>query len=204
MDRIRRLIPLLLVVMALSGCGTGPPIHYYTVAIPAAPDPSTYIYPVTLLVGRIEAPAILQNGLIAYRTGVNEVGTYQYRRWVESPADMLKTNLIRLLRASGDYQSVTELGSASGGAFVVRGNLYDFEEVDSGANIAALVSMEFTLYDRKTGLSLWSHFYSQSEPVQGNEISAVVAAMDRNLERGLKEVSAGLADYFSKTHAGKS
>ena len=57
--------------------------------------------------------------------------------------------------------------------------------------------MEFELYDRKSGKVVWSHFYSQSEPVQGKEISAVVTALDLNLDRGLKEVAAGLNQYFS-------
>ncbi|HEY6293111.1 MAG TPA: ABC-type transport auxiliary lipoprotein family protein [Terriglobia bacterium] len=204
MDRITRLMLLSLLAMALSGCGTGPPIRYYTVQIPATADPSTHVYPVALLVGRIEAATVLQDGPIVYRTGVNEIGTYQYRRWVEPPADMLRAKLIRLLRASGDYQSVTELGSASQGEFVVRGTLYDFEEVDSGPSMAALVSMEFSLYNRKTGLNVWSHFYSQSEPVQGNDISAVVAALEHNLDRGLSQVTAGLAEYFSKNPSTKS
>ena len=56
--------------------------------------------------------------------------------------------------------------------------------------------MEFELYDRKSGKVVWTHFYSQSEPVQGKEISAVVAALDTNLDRGLKEVAAGLNQYF--------
>jgi ABC-type uncharacterized transport system auxiliary subunit len=79
---------------------------------------------------------------------------------------------------------------------VVRGRLYAFEEVDGG-NITGLVSMEFELCDRKSGKVLWSHFYSESEPVDGKKISAVVTALDLNLDRGLKEVAAGLKQYFS-------
>ena len=138
-----------------------------------------------------------------YRIGTNEIGTYQYSRWVEPPVELVKDKLIRMLRASGDYQSVTSLGSNSKGQFVVRGRLYDFEEVD-GANITGLVSMEFELYDRKSGKVVWTHFYSQSEPAQGKEISAVVTALDTNLDRGLKEVAVGLNQYFSANPVGKS
>jgi ABC-type uncharacterized transport system auxiliary subunit len=140
---------------------------------------------------------------IAYRIGTNEIGTYRYSQWSEPPVRMLKVKLIRLLRASGDYQSVGELGSNSDAQYVVRGRLYDFEEVDS-ASIAGMVSMEFDLYDRKSGKVLWSRFYSQSEPVQGKDISAVVTALDLNLDRGLKEVTAGLDQYFATTLGKKS
>jgi ABC-type uncharacterized transport system auxiliary subunit len=108
-----------------------------------------------------------------------------------------------VLRASGNYQSVTSLGSAAEGQFLVRGRLYDFEEVDGGS-ITGLVSMEFELLDRKTGKVVWTHFYSQSEPVQGKEISAIVTALDVNLGRGLKETADGLNQYFSANPAGKS
>lgn len=160
-------------------------------------------HPVSLLVGNISAPGIYLDTPIAYRTGPNEIGTYQYSRWVEPPNALLKDKLIRMLRASGDYQSVAELGSTSDGQFVLRGRLYNFEEVDS-ANIEGLVSMEFELYNRKTGKVVWSHYYSQSEPVQGKQISAVVAALDTNLDRGLKEVAAGLNQYFISNPVGKS
>jgi ABC-type uncharacterized transport system auxiliary subunit len=109
-----------------------------------------------------------------------------------------------MLRSSGAYQSVDRLGSTSGGQFVVRGHLYDFEEVDGASGITGLVSMDFQLYDRKSGKVVWSHVYSQSEPVQGKEISAIVTALDVNLERGLKEVTAGLDQYFSANPVGKS
>jgi ABC-type uncharacterized transport system auxiliary subunit len=64
--------------------------------------------------------------------------------------------------------------------------------------------MEFELYDRKSGKTLWTHFYSQSEPVQSKDISSVVTALDTNLDRGLKEVAAGLRQYFSANPVGRS
>lgn len=86
---------------------------------------------------------------------------------------------------------------------MIRGRLLDFGEID-GASITGLVSMEFELYDRKSGKVVWSHYYSQSEPVQSKEISAIVTALDANLARGLKETAAGLNAYFSSNASGKS
>jgi hypothetical protein len=42
-----------------------------------------------------------------------------------------------------------------------------------------------------------SHFYSKNEPVDGKKSSAIVTALDLNLDRGLAEVAAGLNQYFS-------
>jgi ABC-type uncharacterized transport system auxiliary subunit len=196
MNRTAGLILISLLALGLSGCGATRPIKYYTVQVPVAPTPSTDTYSVSLLVASIGGPQMFKDTPIAYRIGTNEVGTYQYSRWAEPPVEMLKGKLIGMLRASGNYQSVAGLGSTSEGQFVVRGRLYEFEEVDSGS-IGGLVSMEFELYDRKSGRVVWSHSYSRNEPVEGNKISAVVTALDFNLDRGLKEVAAGLGQYFS-------
>jgi len=201
---MRRMILFIVVLLAAAGaCGGGRPIRYYTVELPPAPQPSTSVYPITVLIGRIGAPEILQDEPIAYRSGPNEIGTYNYHHWAEPPVRMVKVILIRQLRASGKYRSVAELGSSAQGEFVLRGRLYDFEEVDAGST-AALVTMEFELFDRKTGKTFWTHFYSYREPVQGKEISDVVSALDRNLMQGLTEVVSGMDAYFSAHVPGRS
>jgi ABC-type uncharacterized transport system auxiliary subunit len=203
MKRETASILLSLIALLFCGCSSQKPIRYYSIQTSTAPPISNSQQSVSLVVGSLTGPDIFRASAIAYRVGANEIGTYQYSRWVEPPVQMVQSSLIRMLKASGNYQSVASLGSTSEGQFVVRGRLYDFEEVD-GATISGLVSMEFELYDRKSGKIVWSHFYSQSEPVEGKEISAIVSALDANLNRGLKEVAVGLNQYFSENRAGKS
>lgn len=202
MHRTKTTVLISLLALSLSGCGSSRPIKYYTLQVPSPPAISHNMFPASLLVANIGGSEIFHDTPIAYRVGSNEIGTYHYSRWEEPPVDMIRGRLIRLLKASGDYQSVAGLGSTSDGQFVVRGRLYAFEEVDGGS-IAGLVSMEFELCERKSGKVLWSHFYSQSEPVEGKTISALVAALDLNLDRGLKEVTTGLNQYFSTPVASK-
>ncbi len=204
---MRRRIPCIAVLLATLGlcaCGGGHPIKYYTVEFPPAPQPTTSVYPIALLIGRIGAPEILQDEPIAYRSGPNEIGVYDYHHWIEPPERMVRIALLRQLRSSGRYQSIAELGSLARGEFVLQGRLYDFEEVDTDGSVAALVTMEFQLLDRKDGKILWDHFYSRSEPVQGREISDVVTALNRNLDQGLSEVTSGVDAYFSSRLSGKS
>ena len=202
MQPMIRLVVTSLLALALSGCVSNRPIKYYAIQLPPAPTPARSTYPVSLLVASVNGPQLLQDTPIAYRIGTNEIGTYQYSRWSEPPVEMLRNKVIRVLQSSGDYQSVAAVGSTSQGQYVVRGRLYEFEEVDN-PSISGLVSMEFDLYDRKSGKVVWRHYYSQSEPVQGKQIAAVVAALDTNLQRGLNEVAAGIDQYFS-TNAPKS
>jgi ABC-type uncharacterized transport system auxiliary subunit len=198
MHRIIHLVRIALLALSLVGCGAPRPIKYYSVQIPAAPTAPAGTYPIDLLVGIINGPSLLRTAPIVYRTGTNQIGTYQYHRWVDPPVEIVQRKLVRMLQCSGDYQSVSGLGNGSAGELVVRGRLDEFAEVDSATSIAGQVTMEFELYNRHTGKILWSHFYSQVEPVQGKEVPDVVSALDRNLERGLKEVVAGLSQYFTK------
>lgn len=186
----------------VNACGSGHPIQYYTLELPPPPQPSTSACPVALLIGRIDAPEILQEDPIVYRSGRNAIGTYQYHQWAEPPVEMVRDRLIRQLRASGKYQSVDELGSVARGDYVLHGKLYDFEEVDTGS-ITALASMSFELFDRRTGRTVWTHYYSRSTPVEGKDIPDVVSALNNDLAQALTEVASSLDAYFSANLRGK-
>ena len=203
MRRMSRFILVSLAALLISACGSGRPIHYFTMELPPAPAPSPGVYPVTVLLGRIDAPEILMDEPIVYRSGPNEIGTYAYHQWVEPPAQMVRDMLIRLLRESGKYRAVDRLGSSVQGNYVLHGRLYNFEEVDTG-NITALVSIEMELFDRRSRKTVWSYSYTHSTAVQGKEIPDVVSALNRNIDQGLSEIASGLSAYFSASLHGKS
>ena len=191
-----QVISMALAWLIVAGCGAPHPIKYYALQIPSAPAPSMYKYPIEVLVGRVVGPSILSSEPIVYKTGANELGTYRYHRWTDAPVEMVQEKLIRLLRRSGNYKSVAASARESNSDLILRGKLYEFAEVDAD-RIGGLVTMEFELYDRKNAKLLWSHFYSQTEPVEGKTVPGVVRAIDRNLDRGLNEVVEGMALYFA-------
>lgn len=188
---------LLLLATGMAGCGAARPSKYYTLELPPASAAAANTYPVSLLVGRISAPHLYRDDRIVYRTGSTELGTYEYHRWAEPPTDMIEAMLVRVLRASGKYQSVQSLRSNARGDYIVRGRLHEFEEL-SGNALAARVVLEVELYDQKNGTTVWSHLYSHDEPVTGKDVPAVVEAMNRNAQRGLADIAAGIDQYFAK------
>jgi ABC-type uncharacterized transport system auxiliary subunit len=203
MNRASGSVVLSLFALILCGCASEKPIRYYTIQSSTAPAASSGSPQVSLLVARVSGAEFLRGTPIAYRVGNNEIGMYEFSRWVEPPVELVQINLIHALKSTGNYMSVESLGSSSEGQYVVRGRLYDFEEVD-GPSISGLVTMEFDLFDRKSGKVVWSHSYSQSQPVDSKEMAAVVGALNANLERGLQETAAGLSAYFSSNASGKS
>jgi len=158
-----------------------------------APSPDTQV---KLLIGSLSASHLYREDGIVYSSGSVEMGTYQNHRWAEPPTEMLGEVLLRELRASGHYLSVQPQRSTTSGDYVIRGRLYDFKEVD-GSPIVARVTFELEMRDVKTGATVWTHYYAHDEPVSAKDVSAVVEALDQNVQRGIKEVAAGLDQYFA-------
>lgn len=192
---------LALVLAGMGGCGATRPTSYYQLSIPAAAPASSTLdaYPVSLLVGRFTAPEIYRGDDMVYRTGPDELGIFEYHRWAASPPEMLEIIFVRRLRESGRYRSVQLLRSNSSGDYILRGRLYNFEEVE-GPPLAARVSLEVELEEASTGKILWWQSYAHDQEVPGKgaqSVSAVVEALDANVEQGIGEMMAGLDRYFS-------
>ena len=182
----------------LAGCGAARPSKYYQLTIPgeATPVAERSPYPVTLLLGPLRASHLYREDHIVYSSSGENMGTYEYQQWVEPPTEMLVDVLLRDLRASGRYRAVDVLRSNSHGDYILYGRLYDFKEI-SASSLMARLTIDLELRETKTGSTVWTHYYTHDEPVNGKDISAVVAALDRNAQRGMSELKSSLDEYFS-------
>jgi ABC-type uncharacterized transport system auxiliary subunit len=189
---------LILCLGILNGCGAARPSKFYQLTLPSdktsGADPAPF--PVTLLLGPITTSHLYRDDHIVYTSNGEAMGTYEYQRWAEPPSEMISDVLLRELQDSERFQHVYSLRSDSRGDYVLRGHLYDFREI-TGNGLAARVAFEFELRDSKTGATVWSRSYLHDEPVDGKNVPAVVAAMNRNVQSGLSEVLEGLDQYFS-------
>ncbi len=194
--RFRAILPVAAAcAVLLAGCGAARPIKYYSLDPPAV-TPAAQRLDVSLLVGRIGAPLVYRDTRIVYRTGANELGLYDEHRWAEAPALMVEEMLLQSLRNSRRYRSVQLIASNAQGDYIVRGRVERFEEVE-GKPMAARVWLHLSLYDPKSGHTVWTQNYEQDQDVAGNEMSAVVAALDQNLQRGIQELTAGIDQYLT-------
>src|SRR5712692_401715 len=183
----------------LAGCGATRPSKYYQLTIPgdnAADPPAASVYPVTILVGPLSASHLYREDHIVYSSSGENMGFYEYQRWAEPPTEMIQQVLFRSLRVSGRYRSVYSLRSSIRGDYLLHGHLYDFKEI-SGSSMAGRVSIELELRDTKTGATVWTHLYNRDEPVSGKDVSAVVAALNRNVHRAAAEFAASLDQYVT-------
>ena len=200
-----RMVPLLaplaaiVALVTLAGCGAARPSKYYQLTLPGTQSGAQAADPVpcTLLLGPLSASHLYREDRIVYSSRGEQMGTYEYQRWVEPPTEMMQEVLLRELRALGRYKAVYAERSTVNGDFLIRGRIYDFREV-SGSTMLAKVTFELEMRDLKSGSTVWNHYYSHDEPVGGKDVPAVVAALDRNVHTGVKEVLASLDRYFAE------
>lgn len=189
---------LVIGVLLASGCGAVRPSKYYQLTLPNDPGSAKAAdpLPVTLLIGRLKASHLYREDRIVYSSKNEQMGTYEYQRWAEPPTEMIDQMLMRELRASGHFAGVYTQSGEAGGDYLLHGNLFDFKEI-SGEPTLARVSLELELREMKTGSTVWTHSYSHDEPVDAKDISAVVAALSKNVQRAVNEIRGSLDEYFA-------
>lgn len=187
-----------LAITGLFGCGAVPATKYYQLSPPnSAPSATaTAPIPITLIVAMLRASPLYRNNRLVYSTGGEAMGMYEYERWAETPPQMIQDVMLRELRASGHYRAVHPFSSSARGDFILRGSLYDFKEV-SGSALAARLTLQMDLQETGTNTLVWTHYYTHDEPVAGKDVGSVVAALDRNVQQAVGEISASLNQYFA-------
>lgn len=197
MRRIQLAALVVLIAELLAGCGASRPVKYYVLDPGPAPasTPSAPI-PITLLVAHVTASHLYRDDRLVYGSGAVQLGTYEYERWAEVPAQMMQDMVIASLRNTGNYRSVSRISSNFRGDYFVRGRLDALDEVQAPV-LAARFSFELELFDPKTGVTIWSDSYTHDEPVTGKKVSDVVEALDRNVHTGLTQLTTNLGQYFA-------
>ena len=87
-------IPAFLLVMAMAGCGGAHSMQYYQLTVPTQgthpePNPSG----VSLALGPLVASHLYREDRIVYSAGTLRMGTYEFQRWSEPPAELARRTL---------------------------------------------------------------------------------------------------------------
>lgn len=179
------------------GCGAPRPIKYYALdPEPAPPASSAAPFPVTILVGRVTSSHLYRDDRLVYEADPVQLGTYEYQRWAASPVDMIQDLLISSLRSTGQFRSVSAIGSNLRGEYILRAHLTALDEVDK-PQLAAHFSIEMELYEPRAGATVWTDSYAHDEPVTGKQVSDVVEALDKNVRAGMQQLTRNLGQYFT-------
>ncbi|HEX2309756.1 MAG TPA: ABC-type transport auxiliary lipoprotein family protein [Vicinamibacterales bacterium] len=165
--------------VALGACGSVRyPAHYVLEVAPpplaAAPPPSV-LGP--LVVRELACSPYLCEGRVVYREEPHRVGFYDYHRWALNPRSALTRVLADRIRASSLFESVTVAGSPARAAYLLRGEIERFEEVDEKTSVTAICTISAEIVDVKTGRAIWRGTDSDTVPVQQRDVPAVVIGL---------------------------
>jgi cholesterol transport system auxiliary component len=196
MRRAKHALLLVGMAIAAAGCGSTRPTKYYVLDVPAAPPgvvPGKL--PVSLLVARPVTSHLYRDDRIVFGSGPVQLGTYEFERWANTPADMMQDLLINSLRATGQYRSVLRPGTNARGDYIIRSYLRALYEVDQ-PELVARFDLRVELYDPHQGAAVWSSRYFHDEPVGTKTVAGVVQALDKNVQAGMQQITSGLGQYF--------
>jgi uncharacterized lipoprotein YmbA len=109
MRRTVTTIPFSLAALAiLASCGgMGRYPNYYTLNLPAPPDPPPAENAhAAVAIREFRAPAYLRQGAMVYKPSPEQIGFYAYHRWAINPCEFVANSVIERLRASGDFARI--------------------------------------------------------------------------------------------------
>jgi ABC-type uncharacterized transport system auxiliary subunit len=174
---------------ALSGCGRVRYPAYYTLNLPAPPDPpAAENVRTSIAVRDFQSTGYLRQGPIIYRRTPEEVGFYEYHRWAADPRALVTGAVVDHLRAGGQFSMVSMYDGRPNNDYVFSGKLEKLEEVDyeSGVKVEVAISAQITKI--ATGATVWSNAVSETRPVSQRNVPGVVSQMNRTMDLAINKL----------------
>jgi ABC-type uncharacterized transport system auxiliary subunit len=186
-------------IFILAGCaGKVGRANYYTLDLPAPPDPPAAENPhTTVAIREFRSPAYLRQGAIVYKPSPEQIGFYAYHRWAVDPCDFVTDSIIDRLGATGTFSRVKRYDGQSDADYVVSGRLEKLEEIDyeGGVKVEVAVSAQMTRLD--TGTIVWSKAVSEVGEVNQHDVPTVVLEMSHTMERAIEKLLTPVPETLS-------
>jgi uncharacterized lipoprotein YmbA len=184
-----------IVVLGLTGCASTPNSRFYTLnaVAPAATTTST----LSISVGPVSVPALLDRPQIVVTTGPNQVQIDEFNRWA-SPvqsniADVVASDLVAILGAP----SVTVFPQAASTNAAYRVTI-DVQRMESMPGKSINLDAVWTVRRNATDTQPIVRRTTLTETVQGSGFDAVVAAQSRALAQMARQIADAIVTDTSK------
>jgi len=163
--------------------------HYYTLNLPAPPDPpAAENVHATVAIREFRAPAYLRQGAIVYKPSPEQIAFYAYHRWAINPSEFVTNSVIERLRASGDFARVKPYDGRPDIEYVLSGRLEKLEEIDYEGGVKVEVAISAQMTNLATGATVWTNAVSEVGNVNKGDVPAVVSEMNRTMERAINKL----------------
>jgi ABC-type uncharacterized transport system auxiliary subunit len=177
-------------LVTLTGCGGKVRYpNYYTLNLPAPPDPppAENVH-ATVAVREFRAPAYLKQTAIVYKPSPERIGFYAYHRWAINPCEFVTGSIIERLRASGHFAHVKPYDGRPDSEYVLSGRLEKLEEIDYEGGVKVEVAISAQMTNLATGTTVWTNAVSEVGDVNKHDVPTVVSEMNRTMERAIEKL----------------
>jgi ABC-type uncharacterized transport system auxiliary subunit len=192
MKRLTTALALMMTLLpVLSGCGRVRYPAYYTLNLPAPPDPPVAENVRTsIAVREFQAPNYLKQGPVVYRPTPEEIGFYEFHRWASDPRMLVTSAVVDYLRAGGQFSMVSMYDGRPNNDYVFSGKLEKLEEVDYQAGVKVEVAISAQITRVATGATVWSNTVSEAGTVSQRSVPGVVSEMNRRMDMAINKLLA--------------
>jgi uncharacterized lipoprotein YmbA len=187
MRTVTTIVLCLATLVILSGCGRVRYPQYYTLNLPAPPDPppSENAHAI-LAIREFSAPPYLRRGAIVYKTSPEQIGFYAYHRWAADPREVVTNAVMDRLRASAAFAFVKPYDGRPDASYVLSGRLEKLDEIDYEGGVKVGVALSAEMTSMASGETVWSNAVSEVGDVNKHEVSAVVSKMNGTMDRAIQ------------------
>ena len=187
------LVFMAMLLLGLSGCGKVRYPAYYTLNLPAPPDPpAPESVRTSIAVREFQSPSYLRQGPIVYRSTPEQIGFYEYHRWAADPRAVITSAVIDHLRARGQFARVSMYDGRPDDDYVFSGRLEKLEEVDYKARVTVEVAISGQITRAKTGATVWSDAVSEVRTVSQRSVPGVVSEMNQSMGIAIEKLLASI------------
>ena len=194
MKTVANTTALALALLALAACG-GKILYpkYYSMEIPPPPAHSANARVLgTVAVRQFESAPYIRQKKIVYRPVPEEIGFYEYHRWVNDPAEMVTSAMIESLRSSGLFSSVTQYNAQSQQNYLMAGRLGRLEETDYGGHVSVTAKLSAELVNLRTGSTDWTGDAAVTLKVDERSVNSVVIELGHAVQKSIDELITSL------------
>jgi ABC-type uncharacterized transport system auxiliary subunit len=194
MKKIITVLAEIAIITALTACGGKIRYpNYYTLNLPAPPDPpAAEGVRTSSAVREFQSPGYLRQGPIVYRSTPEEIGFYEYHRWATDPRALVTNAVVDHLRASGQFALVSTYDGRPDHDYVFSGKLEKLEEVDYNAGVKVEIAMSAQIIRAKTGTTVWSNAVSEVGTVSQRSVPGVVSQMNQTMSIAIDKLLASV------------
>jgi len=181
--------------LLMAGCG-GKILYpkYYALEIP--PLPAGAIdgarFPGTVAVRHFDSAPYLRQGKIVYRDAPEEIGFYDYHRWVNDPAEMVTTAMVDSLRSARLFSVVKRYDGQNQQDYLMVGRLERLDEIDYGDGVRVVARISAEVVNLRTGATEWTGDAAETVRVDRANVNSVVVEMSHAVQKSIDRLVASL------------